>query len=468
MNAIRILVIDDDQDICLLLSRFLTKKGHSVDTTYRGSTARELLGKGRYDVVLCDYRLPDTDGGDMVRFIRDNAPATRTIVITGYSDVRLAVELMRQGAFDYVAKPLLPDEILMRIEEAYQSGQDHHGNGTVPNTAGKRPSAQSGTSAQDFVEGTGPYADHLKKHLDLVAPTDMTVLIMGETGTGKEYVAKRIHARSARSNKPFVAIDCGALPKDLAGSELFGHVKGSFTGAVADKRGSFEQAEGGTLFLDEVGNLSYENQVKLLRVLQERRIKRVGADKDIAVDVRVLAATNEDLHKAVTEGRFREDLMHRINEFSLQLFPLRQRREDIPAFAEHFLQGANQRLGRNVLGFEPAVLDRLIAHAWSGNLRELNNVIKRAVLLTTGERVQMSALPAEVISERSMAPAPAAGAHTFAEEDDGLRGVARTAEKDAILKALERNGFNKSRTADMLNIDRKTLYNKLKLLGIEL
>lgn len=338
----------------------------------------------------------------------------------------------------------------------------------APQASG-RPAAgrSSGEKPAEYVQGTGAHALGLAAHISLVAPTDMTVLITGDTGTGKEFVAKEIHRQSKRAGHVFVAVDCGALPKELAGSELFGHVKGAFTGAVGDKRGSFEQAHGGTLFLDEIGNLTYENQVKLLRVLQERRIKRVGDEKDITVDVRVLAATNEDLHASVADGRFREDLLHRINEFSLALLPLRDRPEDIMVFARYFLQKANAQLGKSVEGFEEAVEARIKAHAWPGNLRELGNVVKRAVLLTQGPLVQMNGLPAEVISGTPPPRAPERAA-VDGMSAEGLKGISHSAEKQAILKALERNGFNKSRTAEMLNIDRKTLYNKLKSFGIEI
>jgi two-component system response regulator HydG len=400
----------------------------------------------------------------MLEHIKGISMDTAVIIITGYSDVRTAVELMRKGAFDYVGKPLYPDEILMRIKEALAK---RTASGGEPDRS-KAPSPRKPKDDEnDYVQGTGAHAMGLMAHITLVAPTDMTVLITGDTGTGKEYVAKEVHRLSKRSRKAFVAVDCGALPKDLAGSELFGHVKGAFTGAVGDKRGSFEQANGGTLFLDEIGNLSYENQVKMLRVLQERRIKRVGDEKDILVDVRILAATNEDLRTAVSEGRFREDLLHRITEFSLTLLPLRDRPEDIMVFAQHFLDKANAQLGKEVHGFDKAVEERLMKHAWPGNLRELGNVVKRAVLLATDGTITMNCLPAEVISG---APPPSVKDRTAVEEVtlDGLKGVSHSAEKHAILKALERNGFNKSRTAEMLNIDRKTLYNKLKSFGIEI
>lgn len=464
-----ILVIDDDQDLCTLLSRLLSKNGYAVTTANRGAVAREEMARKHFALVLCDHRLPDTDAPRMLEHIRTSSPGTQVIIITGYSEVRLAVELMRKGAFDYIGKPLYPDELLMRVQDALAvDGQQ----ATAGPSSARTPVSKGKASAgRTFVDGQGPAAQLMAKHIGLVAPTDMSVLITGETGTGKEFVAKRIHAESTRANAPFVSVDCGALPKELAGSELFGHTKGAFTGAVSDRAGSFEQADGGTLFLDEVGNLTYENQIKLLRVLQERRFKRIGGTKDIEVDVRILAATNEDLRKAVAEGRFREDLLHRIQEFTIHLLPLRERREDIPKFAEHFVGLANERLGRSVEGFDDAALQHIVSHGWSGNLRELGNVIKRAVLLSSGPRISSDCLPAVVLSgtgprtESNAEPGPAAPSPVSG--GDGLRGVAHQAEREAILQALERNGYNKSRTAEQLNIDRKTLYNKLKSYGLE-
>jgi two-component system, NtrC family, response regulator HydG len=465
MPNANILVVDDDQDICHLLSRFLTKSGYEVATAGRGSVAKELLASRHFDLVLCDHRLPDTDALRMLQHIRSTSPGTQVIIITGYSEVRTAVELMRMGAFDYIGKPLYPDELLMRVQDAL-GAKEKTVDATVLRSARTLPPRQ--TTGSDFVEGTGASSRSIAKHISLVAPTDMSVLITGDTGTGKEYVAKRIHEQSRRASGPFVALDCGALPKEIAGSELFGHMKGSFTGAVNDHVGSFEQANGGTLFLDEIGNLTYENQLKLLRVLQERTIRRIGGTKDIEVDVRILVATNEDLTKSVAEGRFREDLLHRIQEFIIHLLPLRERREDIPLFAQHFVELANKRLDRQVTGFEPAAMKHLMEHVWSGNLRELGNVVKRAVLLSSGPLINVECLPAVVLSGSSGARSnggPGNIAKPHAEE--GLRGVAHQAERDAILAALERNGFNKSRTAEQLNIDRKTLYNKLRAFGLE-
>ena len=288
------------------------------------------------------------------------------------------------------------------------------------------------------------------------------MIINGETGTGKEFVAQSIHKYSKRANFPFLAIDCGALPKELTGSELFGHIKGSFTGAIADKQGSFEIANGGSIFLDEIGNLSYENQVKLLRVIQERRVKRIGAIKDTEIDVRIIVATNENLLKAVKEGRLREDLYHRLNEFKIQLAPLRERKEDILFYADFFLQKANISLEKNVKSFSPAVRDYLSNYYWHGNLRELNNVIRRAVLLTSGDEIQPDSLPHEIIQTN--------GLNTegdMIQENVGLlKSIAWTAERQAIIDILVKVNYNKSKAAELLSIDRKTLYNKLKLYNI--
>jgi two-component system response regulator HydG len=467
MAASRILLVDDDQDICLLLSRFLEKKGYVVRTAGRKSAALPLLKEEKFDLILCDHRLPDADSLEMLDHFKSMAPGVPVLIITGYSDVRVAVELMRKGARDYVVKPLYPDDIALRIEEALSKGADIPM--PVANGATKRGGGAAPSTSGNFVHGGGTFASQLNKHIKLVAPTDLSLLIIGETGTGKEYVAKEIHRLGVRADKPFVALDCGALPAELAGSELFGHVKGSFTGALGDKAGCFQQADGGTLFLDEIGNLSYENQVKLLRVLQERKVRRIGDNKDIAVDVRIIAATNEDLTIATREGKFREDLFHRLNEFTIQLLPLRERKDDIQMYAEHFLRLAAERLGRNVTNMSPEVLEKLKQHAWYGNLRELNNVIKRAVLLCNTDTIQLEQLPMEIIAGATMRPVEKAGMEMRPiAADEDLRAVAQHAEKQAILTALERNGFNKSRTAEMLNIDRKTLYNKLKSFGIDL
>lgn len=458
----RILIIDDDKDICLVLSKFLIKNNYEVDVAHRGDDGLKLLRTHDFTLILCDYRLPDFTGVEMLRKIKLLQPTVAVIIITGYSDVRTAVETFRYGANDYVTKPLYPDELLVTIKETIVKNEKR--NSSESEEAAPEIKKNKANSAPlNFIVGKSVQSQTVQRYIELIAPSDMSVIINGETGTGKEFVAQAIHRHSKRAAYPFVAIDCGALPKELAGSELFGHIKGAFTGAVSDKQGSFEVANGGTIFLDEIGNLSYENQIKLLRVIQERRIKRIGATKDIPIDVRIIAATNEDLTKSVKEGRFREDLYHRINEFKIQLSPLRERKEDILIFANYFLDKANQALHKNVKSFSPEVLTQITNYFWYGNLRELNNVVRRAVLLTVGDEVQSDSLPQEIIQAHSSLTLPG----DLADDSVGLlKSIAGSAERQAIIDVLEKVNYNKSKAAELLKIDRKTLYNKLKLYNI--
>jgi two-component system, NtrC family, response regulator HydG len=458
----KLLIIDDDKDICLVLSKFLTKNSYEVDVAHKGDDGLKLLRTHDYTLILCDYRLPDFTGVEMLRKIKLLQPAVAVIIITGYSDVRTAVETFRYGANDYVTKPLYPDELLLTIKETISKNEKRNSIETEIASPEIRKNKVN-SAPLDFIVGKSVQSQTVQRYIELIAPSDMSVIINGETGTGKEFVAQSIHRHSKRSSYPFVAIDCGALPKELAGSELFGHIKGAFTGAVSDKQGSFEVANGGTIFLDEIGNLSYENQIKLLRVIQERRIKRIGATKDIPIDVRIIAATNEDLTKSVKEGRFREDLYHRLNEFKIQLSPLRERKEDILIFANYFLEKANQALHKNVKAFSQEVLTQITNYFWYGNLRELNNVIRRAVLLTVGDEVQSDSLPQEIIQAHSSLILPA----DMVDDSIGLlKSIAGSAERQAIIDVLEKVNYNKSKAAELLKIDRKTLYNKLKLYNI--
>ncbi|GAB3510656.1 sigma-54 dependent transcriptional regulator [Spirosoma knui] len=486
----KILIVDDNNDICLLLERFLTKQGYKTASVQRGEDGLVLLRKEAFELVICDFKLPDIDGLEMLRRIKVMHPTTAVIIITGYSDVRVAVQTVKHGAYDYVTKPLYPDEILYTIKGALERRTQsiaQSGSSSTSAPAKAAPAKATTTKVsltpdgKRFIFGKSRAAEQLQKHIDLIAPTDMSVIITGETGTGKEFVANAIHLKSKRADKPFVAIDCGALSKDLAGSELFGHVKGSFTGAMSDKAGSFEFANGGTLFLDEIGNLSYDNQIKLLRVLQERKIRRIGSNQDIPVDVRIIVATNEDLREAVRQGKFREDIYHRIAEFELHLSPLRERKADIMIFAEHFLESANQQLEKDILGFDDEAKEKLKEYYWHGNLRELQNVVKRAVLLTQGDYVEADVLPHEIISPQYFTHEDTSsggvqvsfdpvrpGVPVFSQSAANLKSVSENAERAAILKVLEKTGYNKTKAAEVLNIDRKTLYNKLKAYDIHL
>ncbi|SOD78917.1 sigma-54-dependent transcriptional regulator [Spirosoma fluviale] len=488
----KILIIDDNNDICLLLERYLTKQGYKTASVQRGDDGLALLRKESFELVICDFKLPDIDGLEMLRRIKVMHPTTAVIIITGYSDVRVAVQTVKHGAYDYVTKPLYPDEILYTIKGALERRVQSlsQAKTTTPATAPPAKSSTGRTASSKvsltpdgkrFIFGKSRAAEQLQKHIDLIAPTDMSVIITGETGTGKEFVANAIHLKSKRADKSFIAIDCGALGKELAGSELFGHVKGSFTGAMADKAGSFEYANGGTIFLDEIGNLSYDNQIKLLRVLQERKIRRIGSNQDIPVDVRIIVATNEDLREAVRQGKFREDIYHRIAEFEMHLSPLRERKADVMIFAEHFLELANKQLEKDILGFDEEAKEKLKEYYWHGNLRELQNVVKRAVLLTQGDYIEADVLPQEIISPQYLTAEdtgassiqinydPARpGIPVFSQSAANLKSVSENAERAAILKVLEKTGYNKTKAAEVLNIDRKTLYNKLKAYDIHL
>ena len=449
----KILIIDDDQDIRLLLDRFLSKNGFVTETAYNGESAIELLKQNAFDLVLCDFKLPDITGLELIQKTKILNPKASIIIITGYSDVKVAVKTIKLGAYDYVTKPLYPDEILLTIKQALAAKDQ-------PDKPKKVIRKKS------FIIGESPQSKQVMQHINLIAPTDMSVIIQGETGTGKEFVANEIHNHSKRKDKPFVAIDCGALPKDLAGSELFGHVKGAFTGALNEKTGSFESANGGTLFLDEIGNLSYENQVKLLRVIQERRIKKIGGTKDIPIDVRLIVATNENLSDAVKRGDFREDLYHRFNEFRIELSPLRERKSDIKVFAQHFLEVSNNELEKEVGSFDADVILKMRNYFWHGNLRELYNVVKRAVLLCQSDQITLDCLPEEIKAPVFLDGPKNDILHN--EEPANLKSVSKIAERDAIISVLEKTGYNKTKAADVLNIDRKTLYNKMKSYNIDL
>jgi len=475
-----ILIIDDDKDICLLLSRFLIKNGFEVNVTNTGKAAIEYVSNNKPDIVLCDFRLEDMTGKDILVKIKELHPHVPVIIMTGYSDVRMAVTIMKLGAYDYVTKPLLPEEILLTLKKALETEkeQQREEKETV-SVEESRPetSSEAKTSKKNkgkYIFGNSAAFKVILDQINLVAPTNYSVIIYGESGSGKESIASEIHNHSKRSKHPFIAIDCGAMSKELAASELFGHEKGAFTGALNQKIGSFERANSGTIFLDEIGNLPYDIQVMLLRVVQERKMRRVGGTKDIDLDVRIIVASNERLSEAAKKGQFREDLYHRFNEFSIDLPPLKNRQEDIKLFAEFFLNKTNQELNKNVEGFSPEVLRIFYQYNWPGNLRELNNVVKRATLLTSGGTVEVSSLPFEITHFEKLnfgeaAPDPVATTQYAAPvkkpieiSEFGMKYASIDAEFELIVEALKKCNYNKSKAALLLNIDRKTLYNKMK------
>lgn len=474
----KILIIEDDVSFCLMMKTFLTKKGFEVFNAFSFKEATVILKDQQLDLVLTDVRLPDSDGIEILKHIKEVNPAIQVILMTGYTDIKTAVNVMKIGAFDYVSKPINSDEILHTINKALTEGGK---TSTVVNMSSEtdkketRPVKNAYTGSH-FIKGKSAKSKELYDFINVVAPTNISVLIIGDSGTGKENIAYSIHKLSKRENMPYVAVDCGAIPKDLAASEFFGHVKGSFTGAVTDKIGHFEAANGGTIFLDEVGNLTYDVQVQLLRALQERKVKPVGSSKEIDVDIRIIAATNEDLQKAVREGDFREDLYHRLNEFSIQAPRLNERGKDVLEFAEFFIAQSNAELERNVEGLSDEVTEVFLSYEWPGNLREMRNIIKRAVLLSSSNLIEKSVLPAEmfqhnVLKNADVDTAVIASSDGFAGasmQREDLKLYSSTNEEQLIRVALEKAKYNKTKAANILGIDRKTLYNKLKLYDIEL
>jgi two-component system, NtrC family, response regulator HydG len=453
MEKKNILIIDDDPYICKLLENFLERKGYSTLVAVNVKSAIQTLKSKDVDFVLCDFRLPDGDGLKVLNYIRKNFTNLPVIIMTAYADIRQAVKLIKAGAFDYITKPVYPDEITKLIEKGMaKSGQNE----------------VQLNFEKNFIAGESEQIKQVLEQVRMVAPTNMTVLLEGETGSGKEYIARAIHHNSRRRNNKFIAIDCGAIPKELANSELFGHVKGAFTGALNDKKGYFEIANKGTIFLDEIGNLSIENQIKLLRVIQERVINKVGENKDIVIDVRIIVATNEELKEEVEKGNFREDLFHRVNEFKIRIPPLRERPDDILAFANFFLKKSNEELERNITGFDDQVMKAFYQYPWYGNIRELRNVIKRSVLLSRDNIVTVDTLPGEITEHEKQDKEPVSHfPSTPVHDPTDLKAASSEAEKTAIIKALEETGNNKSRAAQLLNIDRKTLYNKLRQFNLE-
>ena len=463
----KILIVEDDITFGTMIQTWLKKKGFEVEKTTSVKAAIQAWEKveSGFDLVLSDLRLPDHDGIFLLQWMRKHGVQIPFIVMTSYAEIQNVVLAMKSGATDYVAKPFHPDILLEKIKEAIKN---HNTNSLSENNIERRETigdkeptdnrkvsgnteSKGNADVPKYLEGESEASRKLYNFVSLVAPTPMSVLILGASGTGKEYVARRIHELSQRAGKPFFALDCGAIPKDVAASEFFGHVKGAFTGADQDKKGAFEMANGGTLFLDEMGNLNYEVQVQLLRALQERKIRPLGSNKEIDIDIRLVCATNENLAQRVAEGNFREDLYHRINEFTIYMPELKDRGTDLFLFADLFIKHANKELNRNVEGLDGKAKERIASYNWPGNLRELNNVMKRATLLATGRYIGVTEL------EQSMAHIQPQAPTTLHDEETELQRI------DAALKAA---GGNKSKAAQLLAVDRKTLYNKMKKYGI--
>jgi len=444
----RILVVDDEESMRDSCRQMLEKDGHEVKVAGDAEGALRLISEQVFDVIILDLRMPGMDGMELLERIRRDDPQAVVVVITGYATVQSAVEAMKKGAYDFLPKPFAPDEFRLIIKRALEKRKLALENIRLRETLRQ-------TEGEDVIIGRSKPMQEVLKLIEKVSPTDSTVLICGESGTGKELVARAIHRNSKRRNKPFVTVDCGSLVESLFESELFGHVKGSFTGATTTKHGRFELADGGTLFFDEIGNIGINVQAKLLRAIQEREICKVGSSKTVPVDVRIIAATNKDLERGVREGTFREELFYRLSVVPIYLPPLRERMEDVPLLANYFLEKFNKKRGKNIKAISDKAMEALMQHDWPGNVRELENVIERAVVLADGEVIQ----PRDLSYYGLTAMAPQASR-------DWNKSLADV-EREHIARTLKRFGGHKGKTAELLGIDRKTLRAKMRKYGLE-
>jgi DNA-binding NtrC family response regulator len=442
------LVVDDDPGASSLLREVFLQEGYDVTLASRGVEALELAEGRPFDIVLSDVQLPDLDGIEVLRRIRSLKPDPTVILVTAYGTIETAIRALHEGAFDYVRKPFKLDEVRLCVERAMERRrlrEASKGEPVAPATAARPGRARP-------IVGSHPGMVELFKLVSRVAGTKSSVLIMGESGTGKELIARTIHEASPRRDRPFVAVNCTSLSETLLESELFGHVKGAFTGAIERRPGLFLEANRGTVFLDEVGDMSLSMQAKLLRVLQEQEVKPVGGTDTVPVDVRVVAATHQDLEALVEAKRFREDLYYRLHVVALHVPPLRERREDVPLLAEHFLREYAARADRQIVGFSPQAMEVLLAHPWAGNVRELENVVERAVALAPGSTVEVGDLPEKLVGQPKPGPASAQrrGRPTLEEMTS-----------EYVLRVLEQVKGNKSEAARILGVPRRTLYRML-------
>jgi two-component system response regulator PilR (NtrC family) len=451
----RILVVDDERSMQEFLEIFLRQEGYEVELAGDVASAVDRIAHGDFDLVISDMQMPGGSGLDVLRAALESSPDTLVVMITAFATTESAIAAMREGAHDYITKPFKLDEIRVVIEKALEK----------KTLARENRRLRSELRLRDRDRAMLGQSASMRRVFDLVAQvaeTRASVLISGESGTGKEMVARAIHAAGERSARGFIALNCAAIPENLLESELFGHVKGAFTGAVSNKDGLFEVADGGTLFLDEIGELTLPLQVKLLRVLQDKTIRRVGGTSDRRVDVRLIAATNRELAREVAEGRFRDDLYYRINVIEIALPPLRERREDIPLLAEHFARKCAADLGRGTVEIAPAVLEKLAAYDYPGNVRELENILERAVALTRGGRIDLDSLPPSVLQ-----PAARASARRLPEQGADLERLVSDYERGLLLEALERSGGVKKRAAQLLGVSFRSFRYRLEKLGLD-
>jgi DNA-binding NtrC family response regulator len=444
-----VLVVDDERNIRASLGQLLKIEGCQVLEAQDGAEAIDVMDKGEVDIVLLDVKLPDTDGLTLLDELKKREPDLPVIMMSAYGTIEMAVRATRAGALDFLEKPLGSERTLVAVENALRFARLSMENRELRQQTGRWPS----------MIGQSPAMRDLFKIIEKTAPSPSRVLILGESGTGKELVARAIHERSPRRKGPFVTVNCAAVPSELIESELFGHERGAFSGAVRTRKGKFERADGGTLLLDEVGDMPLPMQAKLLRVLEEGEFEKVGGGESIRVDVRVIAASNKNLEKEVENGTFRLDLYHRLNVVPIYLAPLRERKGDIPVLARHFLEAFSAAVGRPVPSLSDDAIDLLKSYGWPGNIRELRNVMERVAILFPGDTVAAGGL-AQVL------PAVAPSIPTTEDEDKTLRNTMREVEKEAILRALDRNKWHMTRAAKELGLERSHLYKKMKSLGI--
>ncbi|MGB9627325.1 MAG: sigma-54-dependent transcriptional regulator [Thermodesulfobacteriota bacterium] len=451
----RILIVDDEESFRHMLSVILRKEKYEVDTASNGEEALQKVISTPFDQILCDIRMPQMDGLEFLKEVQKAGVESTIIMMSAYGTIDTAIEAMKLGAYDYISKPFKTDEIILTLRKAEEREQLRRENQLL------RREVQREYSFENIVSKNAKMKE-IFEVIKKVAPYKSTILIMGESGTGKELVARALHYNSDRAKNPFVAVNCGAIPENLLESELFGHVKGAFTDAIRTKRGLFEEADGGTLFLDEIGELPPQLQVKLLRVLQEGEIRRVGESRPIKVDVRIISATVKDLTREVNEGRFRDDFFYRLNVLPIHIPPLRERREDIPLLIDHFIKKFTQSTNKKVVGIDSKALEVLMNYRWSGNVRELENTIERAVVLADGENIMLENLPPEIREfKEEVLTLP------VDEEEYSIKKASRILETNLIKKALKKTKGNHTRAARLLEISHRALLYKIKEYGIE-
>jgi len=458
MNSKRILIVDDEESFRHMLSIILGKEGYEVETASNGEEAIQKLSSSSFDQVLCDIRMPNMDGLEFLKTVKNIGVETTIIMMSAYGTIDIAIEAMKLGAYDYISKPFKPDEIILTLRKAEEREQLRRENRLLRKEIQKEYGFENIVSKNEKML---KIFDIIKK----VAPYKSTILITGESGTGKELVARALHFNSNRAGNPFIAINCGAIPENLLESELFGHAKGAFTDAIRMKKGLFEEADGGTLFLDEIGELPPQLQVKLLRVLQEGEIRRIGESKPIKVDVRIVAATVKDLAKEVNEGRFRDDLFYRLNVLPIHIPPLRERKEDIPLLVNHFIKKYSQSMNKVVNGIDPMALNALMNYKWYGNVRELENTIERAVVLADGENIELKHLPMEIQEYKE--EVNLSSQIEIENEDYSIKKATKVLETTLIKRALKRTKGNHTQAAKLLEISHRALLYKIKEYGIE-